>query len=57
MKDTTQATILTPKEATDYKTTAPPSWKKAAGLLRERKKDLKHHLRTVRNEWDRICLL
>ena len=53
MKNSNQATILTPKEAMEYKTPLPASWKKAAGLLRKKRKALERHLETVRKEWDR----
>jgi hypothetical protein len=53
MKNNNQATILTPEEVREYKTPLPASWKKAAGLLRHKRKALERHLETVRNEWDR----
>lgn len=31
----------------------PSSWKRAAGLLRHKKKALENHLKKVRAEWDR----
>ena len=52
MKNNGQATILTPEELREYKVPLPASWKKAAGLLRKKRKDLERHLETVRKEWD-----
>lgn len=53
MKNGNQATILTPKEVTEYKTPLPASWKRAVGLLRRKRKALEQHLKTVRKEWGR----
>jgi len=51
MKNNDQATILTPKEATEYKTPLPASWKKAAGLLKRRKIDGLKYQKQIRKEW------
>jgi hypothetical protein len=47
-----QATILTPKEATERKTPLPASWKKAAGLLKNKKVDAMKYQKQIRKEWD-----
>ena len=52
MKNTNQATILTPKEVDEYKTPLPASWKKAAGLLKHRKIDAVKYQKQIRKEWD-----
>ena len=48
-----QATILTPEEARKTRHLIPASMKKAAGLLRHKRKALERHLAQVRKEWDR----
>ena len=48
-----EATILTPEEVKHMHYPLPESWKKAAGLLRGKRKALELHLKTVRKEWDR----
>ena len=48
-----QATILSPEEVKHLRYPLPESWKKAAGLLRKKRKALERHLQTVRKEWGR----
>jgi hypothetical protein len=48
-----QATILTPKEVEKLRYPLPESMKKAAGLLRRKRRALERHLKQVRKEWER----
>ncbi len=47
------ARTLTLEELSKQKQPLPKSWKKAAGLLRHKKKELEHHLKRIRLEWER----
>ncbi len=47
-----EATILTVKELEQRRIELPQSWKKAAGLLRHKRKALEKHVKAVRLEWD-----
>lgn len=50
---TKQAKVVTPEEAKNIRYPLPASMKRAAGLLRHRRKDLERHLKKTRQEWDR----
>jgi hypothetical protein len=45
--------VITPSELNMLRYPLSESWKKAAGLLKNRKKALARHLETVRKEWGR----
>jgi len=53
MAKTEQAKVVTPEEVEKLRYPLPESWKKAAGLLRHKRKALERHLKTIRSEWDR----
>ena len=46
---------MTPKELVSLRYPLPESWKKAAGLLKNKRKALEQHLKRVRLEWDRVA--
>jgi hypothetical protein len=48
-----KAKIMTPAELGKIRYPLSDSWKKAAGLLKHKRKALEQHLTTIRNEWDR----
>ena len=52
MANTTQAKVVTLEELPRLRYQLTKSWKKAAGLLRGKRKQLDQHLKTVRKEWD-----
>jgi hypothetical protein len=47
------AKIITRKELAELRYELPKSWRKAAGLLRGKRKALEAHVKQVRREWDR----
>ena len=53
MNDNQGAKIITRKELAELRYELPKSWRKAAGLLRDRREALEEHLKRVRSEWDR----
>jgi len=44
--------VIIPEELPEMRYPLPESWRKAAGLLRDRRTELEEHLARVRNEWD-----
>ena len=50
---THSATLLSFNELAQLRRSTPPSWKKAAGLMRHKRKSLERHIAAVGNEWDR----
>jgi len=49
---TQQSKRMTIRELPYLGRTLPASWKKAAGLLRHKRKELEQHLKQVHNEWN-----
>ena len=48
-----KAQIITVQDLPKLRYPLPESWRKAAGLLKHKRKELEAHLEEVRNEWDR----
>ena len=51
MKDT-KAQVIKIEDLPTLRYPVPESWKKAAGLLKHKRKELEEHLEQIRNEWD-----
>lgn len=51
MNTKVQAKIITSKELPRMRRQLPASWKKAAGLLRYKRKALEQHMKRVRAQW------
>ncbi len=51
-----QSQVITIQELAKLRRPLTKSWTKAAGLLRDKRKELEKHIKQVRKEWDRRSL-